>query len=174
MEEINPIPPADIIKCRCCKTIVTNNDVFCPNCAYPLQGTDDEQSTFIGQFIARKNEQEEWKRQVSSATTTLIVVAILTIVGGAISAMVNRELGGETIFIISLVLAAIYFFLAWWSKKNPFGAILTGLIIYVSLHLLYAFIDPTSIIKGIIIKVIVISYMIKGIVGAAKVRNVSH
>lgn len=172
MEELKSLPIPEEVKCRCCKTVAEDNDLFCPNCAYPLQGTEEEQSTFIGQYITRKNEQEEWKRQVKNAKVTMIVLACISFFLGIVYFSIGGS-EGIILFVIQAIVAAIYGFLAYWSEKTPFGAILTGLIIYISLHLLYAFEDPSTISKGVIIKVVIISYMIKGVASAAKVRNLS-
>jgi hypothetical protein len=56
----------------------------------------------------------------------------------------------------------IYLILAAWSNKNPFGAILTAFIIYITLIVINAFFDPATIIQGIIIKIFFIGALIKG------------
>lgn len=175
MAEYNDITnSSEQLNCKCCKTTVTENDSFCPNCGFPLKGTIEEQGEFIGKFLTKKNEEQEWKRQVNNARTTLAVVGVLMIVTGGFYGLMNRNSGGEIIFVVNLIIGLIYFFLSWWSNKNPFGAILTGLIIFISIYLLQAFINPSSLIEGVIIKVVVVTYMINGVVSAAKVRNMSH
>ena len=58
--------------------------------------------------------------------------------------------------VILLGLSAIYFGLWIWGKKAPFAALLTALIIFVTVHLLDAVFEPTNLVRGIIVKVAVI------------------
>ncbi len=172
MEEFNTTATESETICQCCKQKVTYTDSFCQNCGFPLKGTQEEQGKFIGQYITRKGEKEEWKNQVKNAKITLLVLAGLTILFGLIALNTNTEGEGVVDFLIYAIIAGIYGFLAWWSDKNPFGAVLTGLIVYVALNILTAIVDPLTIFSGVIWKVLIISYLIKGVAGAAKVRNV--
>lgn len=160
--------------CQCCKYEVGENDSFCNNCGFPLHGTDEEKGKFIGQYLTQKNAKVEIESQVKSARTTLFVVAGLTVLGGLLSTATNNEGDGGIILIASIVIAAIFCGLAFWSNKNPFGALLTGLIMYISLILLSVIEDPMELVRGIIVKVIIISYMIKGVVGASKARGMKN
>lgn len=160
--------------CQCCKFEIGESDSFCNNCGFPLNGTDEEKGKFIGQYLTQKNTKAEVESQVKNARTTLFVVAGLTTLSGLYSLVANKEGDGGFLLIISLVLAAIFCGLAFWSNKNPFGALLTGLIMYVSLIILGSIDDPMELIRGIIVKVIIISYMIKGVVGASKVRGMKN
>lgn len=159
--------------CQCCKYEVSESDSFCNNCGFPLNGTDDEKGKFIGQYLTQKNTRAEVYSQVKNARTTLFVVAGYYIFMGLISA-VNDNTDGLLIFIVTVVFAAIFCGLAFWSSKNPFGALLTGLIMFISLIILSVIEDPIELVRGVIVKVIIISYMIKGVVGASKVRGMKN
>lgn len=102
-----------------------------------------------------------------------MVLAGLTVIVGLIALGANVDGDGRLEFLIYAIIAVIYGFLAWWSDKNPFGALLTGLVVYVALNILTAIVDPVTIFSGILWKVLIISYLIKGVAGAAKVRNVA-
>lgn len=58
--------------------------------------------------------------------------------------------------IVTTVLAAIFFGLWLWGRKSPFPALLTALIVFVTFHLLDAVLDPMSLLRGIIMKVVII------------------
>lgn len=160
--------------CQCCKYEVSESDSFCNNCGFPLNGTDEEKGKFIGQYLTQKNTKAEIENQVKSARTTLFVVAGLMVLSGLFSLATDKEGDGGFILIASLVIAAIFCGLAFWSNKNPFGALLTGLIMYISLILLSIIEDPIELVRGVIVKVIIISYMIKGVIGASKVRGMKN
>jgi multidrug efflux pump subunit AcrB len=57
--------------------------------------------------------------------------------------------------------------LAFWTKKKPYYAIIGGLILMGVFILINAIIDPSTILGGIIFKIAVIVFLVKGI-GDAK------
>jgi peptidoglycan/LPS O-acetylase OafA/YrhL len=64
--------------------------------------------------------------------------------------------------------------LALWTKKKPFNAIIGALILYGLLILLNAFIDITSVYKGIIFKVIIIVALFKGLSDARDAQQMQE
>lgn len=165
---------SSIINCECCAAIVNASDSYCQKCGFPLMGTEQEKNTFKAKYIIDINDQEDLKKQIKNARTSLIVVAVLTILGGFVEAARGEKEDTGMIVLIAVILAAIYGGFAIWSNKKPFAALLSGLILFISIILISAFLEPMSIISGIIVKVLVIGYLIKGIVGASKVRNVEY
>jgi hypothetical protein len=161
--------------CRCCKKQVTETDDFCPNCGFPLKGTEAEQGKFIGRYIL--NDSNSMGNAVNVDETTrkggnaLFVAAGFMVLGGLIIMLRDETGDGPILLLINIIVAAMYVGLGFWSKKNPFAAILVGLIIFVSLIIINAIVEPISIIQGIIVKVIVIGYLIRGLVAASKARN---
>ena len=67
------------------------------------------------------------------------------------------------LFSVNYLLVAIYVGLIFWCSRNPFGACLTGLVIYVTLILINAAVDPATIVQGIIMKAIIIIALANGI-----------
>jgi hypothetical protein len=72
----------------------------------------------------------------------------------------------------NLVLAAIYLGLALWSKKQAVAAILSGLILFSVIQVVNMIVDPSTIVKGIIVKVAVIIYLIKGVQSAFDAQKI--
>lgn len=60
------------------------------------------------------------------------------------------------VLIVTMSLAGIFLGLWLWGRKSPFPALLTALIVYVSFHLLDAVLDPMSLFKGIIVKILIL------------------
>lgn len=56
-----------------------------------------------------------------------------------------------------------FIFLALWTKKKPYYAIIGALILYGLFIALNAWIDPSTIFKGIIFKIVIIVFLVKGI-----------
>jgi hypothetical protein len=74
-------------------------------------------------------------------------------------------------------MAAIFIGLGVWSYKQASLALIIGLIVYVAVIILLAFLDPSSIIKGIIWKVLIIYSLVYSIKTArseeAKIKKTS-
>ncbi len=66
-------------------------------------------------------------------------------------------------FLIWGIFIAGFIFLGFWTKKKPYYAIIGALILYGLFIALNAWIDPSTIIKGIIMKVVIIVFLVKGI-----------
>jgi hypothetical protein len=64
---------------------------------------------------------------------------------------------------IIILFAAAYVALAFWTKKKPYTAILTALILFISLEVLSFLLQPASIFQGWILKVIVILLLLLGL-----------
>jgi len=159
------------LTCKCCKTNVSDIDTFCPSCGFPLKGTSEEQGKFIGRYIMTKDDPFALNKEVKNARTTLGVVTGLMVLSGIIFMAIDPGGEGKLLLMVYLVVAAIFGFLTWWSTKNPFGALLTGLILYISLLIIGAVGEPESIVKGIIVKVLIIGYLVKGVMSSSKARQ---
>lgn len=68
---------------------------------------------------------------------------------------------------ITLCLSVVYLMLGFYTLQKPYTAITIGLALYIILIVLSAIIEPMSIFRGIILKVIVIILLIRGL-GNAK------
>lgn len=104
---------------------------------------------------------------MKSAFTALLALAILQTLGaillGWLSASNGNTTEGIIVGAILGVIAIIFYGLAFWARKQPFPAALTGLVIIVSLWTIDAVVDPANIAKGIIIKVIILAVLIKAV-----------
>ncbi len=62
--------------------------------------------------------------------------------------------------------------LAFWTKKKPYYAIIGGLVLMGVFILVNAIIDPSTIIGGIIFKIAVIIFLIKGLGDAKEAQQI--
>lgn len=62
-----------------------------------------------------------------------------------------------SVFVIGFIV------LGFWTKKKPYTAIVCALILYGLCIAINGFLDPMSIVKGIIFKIIIISLLVKGL-----------
>ncbi|GEM_PF-5726935 len=75
------------------------------------------------------------------------------------------------LFILNYMLSALYFVLFFWSKRSPFPAVVIALVVYCSVQVGNAIMDPTSLISGVVIKCIVIIVLGKGLSAALAQRK---
>jgi len=64
-----------------------------------------------------------------------------------------------------------FIFLGLFTKKKPYTAIIIALILYTLFILLNAAIDPTTIFKGILFKIVTYVFLIKGINDAREAQE---
>jgi len=111
--------------------------------------------------MADEAEASVMLERVKKARTALIIVGAFQVLGTVFMfALGNTD---EVTAGIMFGVAAVFFGLAWWASKNPFGAAVVGLVLFVTIHLGDAVLDPTAIYKGIIVKVIVVVILVKAI-----------
>lgn len=150
-------------KCSFCKETIEENVIFCSNCGHPENGTDKQRAQFFGKRAMQKNKNIDADKKINSARNTLFVLCGIMIVFGLISYFSSKEI---IILGINFFVALIYLALAFWSEKKPFIALLSGLLLYLTLITISAIVDPLTLVKGILWKVIIISYLGKGLYSA--------
>ena len=176
MDDVSLTPTIQQTKPRCaaCYNFVLDNDVFCNSCGYPLQGTELEQKTFIAEKNNREIELEAHNKAIKTAAGALYWVAGIFVVSGIILYAINAEANGGTVGLaINIVLAFIFFALALFSKSKPVVSLIIGLALYGLVILLNAIADPLTIVQGIIVKIFVVVYLVRGLRSAMESEKLS-
>lgn len=148
----------------------------CPECSHANpRGTKfcEACGASVESVAEREREADEIEaafllEQVKKARTALLVVAVLQVIGTVAFAALQQVDGAATATMASI--AVVFFGLAWWCKKNPFAASIVGLVVFVTVHLADAIVDPSAIVRGIIVKVIVIVVLVRAIGAGLKYR----
>jgi hypothetical protein len=157
------------LSCENCGAPYLPEQKFCQQCRFPVGGTDADRQN----FRIRIGRHEEWLRDANKQTRTskiiIYILAGLFLLFGLIQGFGASE--DFPLMIVNLIMCVAYLVLAAWADKNPFGAILTALIIYVTIQVLNMFIEPISIVKGIIMKIIIISALVKGVRSAKEAQD---
>lgn len=122
------------------------------------QEPSKEESIFDTEDFSMKG----YDKHIRNARIILFVIAAFQLVGIFLSLKLSGpvmwiSIGGYT--VIALVFSA----LALWTKQKPFTALLIGLILYIALLVGDAIVDPSDIIKGILLKILVIILLILGL-----------
>lgn len=120
----NKKPEAEI--CRHCLYVNETEYSFCTNCGYPLHNT---------QLIdAYKNRIQQRKNLLFKAETSVLVARIVLYVMASFLSLgiffiFAKNTGKYLVVVMAVLLSGLFFFLALWSRKNPFSALLTSFII---------------------------------------------
>jgi len=150
--------------CNCCYNAFNDEDIFCNSCGYPLQGTQQEQDTHI---VIRANKEidiAELNGKVASARNSLYWIGGIIGVWAVITYFVSPDADEAfSLLITNVILVGAFLSFGVWSKSKPTTALISGLALYLIVQILNAIVSPMSIFSGIIMKVIIIAYLIKGI-----------
>jgi hypothetical protein len=124
-------------------------------------------------------------KETKKAFGALLAVAILQVLFAVLILVLLQSGGGRTpltgnmdlaetpilgLAIVMFGIAAIFFGLAFWARRNPLPAAIVGLVVFVTVHLLDALADPTAIVRGILVKIVVIVVLIRAISAGARHR----
>ena len=174
--------------CPKCNAPLMEGQAFCESCGEQLKAGVERREA-IPSSGAEISDQH--RKHVRSARFAIMFVAVVTIgvsiffwfkLQGEIedipAALIDAGL--EKIIAFQKVAIASTFFLGlvfiglfFWAKKNPFGASLTALIIYATSILVQAGIEPSSRVKGIIIKIIIILALVRGVQAGLAFKKLS-
>lgn len=149
------------IICKHCSHPNLKDAIYCESCGKEI---NEIELSAADRIIA-----EDQKKKMKQAGTTLLVVAIIQIVVGTLLGGISNF---ETEQLIGIYGIGIVFFgLYFWSRKSPFPAVVAGLIIFITVHLIDGIVDPNQIYKGLIMKVIVLIFLIKGVSAGLEYRK---
>lgn len=173
--ELNPIPVPEPVETNCknCQKPIFAAERFCTACGFPVNATKEEEDHFYYTLGAKKLQLDTLDRKIHNARIAMWVISGATLLFGFIFYMMNKEHEAALGVLISNVIVALLFvLLAELAKKKPFVALLSGLLLYVTLHLYAIIVENMSPFSGIIIKVIIIVYLVKGIRSAQEAEQI--
>lgn len=108
-------------------------------------------------------ELQSAETQVRKARNALFVVAGLTLVLNLFM-LASTDSFDAVSLITVLVLTAIFAGLGFMTKKQPFAAIIIGLVIYVALWIFdIVVLGPEYLLRGLLFKGIIIYFLITGL-----------
>lgn len=155
-------------KCALCRKEVPISEIFCSNCGYPANGTEPQKLKYKQQRAARKAELQNVKKKVNRSAVVLFII-------GALNTLMGMLIAEDDItLIVYIIIGAIFIGIGFWVYKAPLPAALTGLIFYITLIVLSAILDPMSLVKGILWKVLIVSSLIYSISNAKLVKKMEE
>lgn len=173
MEDLNSVSAKSNEPCPSCNTSVTDTEVFCTNCGYPLKGTDFEQRSFIADKEVLNIDLDSFGAELRKARNTLYYLAGLFVVIGLVNFFIKKDDPEVLAYVIPyIVLAILFFALGGYSMKKPLACLVSGLCLYVIVQVLNVIDNPVNLARGIIIKIAIIAYLIKGIKSAIEIERI--
>lgn len=180
-------------RCRNCATENKINDRFCHSCGTEMPSPElihkeakvKEATTVIKvlavmfilfgglMFFMQKGQYDQALAQISTyqdhETFPNLINGKKYIVSD-LKLQINLEKYG--VLGLNIFLSLIMVGLMFYAKKSPLGALIVATAVYVSIHVLNAMVDPTTIGQGFIMKMIIIGMLIKGIRSALELKAV--
>jgi hypothetical protein len=155
----------DYSRCYYCQSgPLTAENRFCPSCGFPQNGTEDEQKRFITHKRIQLQTLESVQENVRKARYALIGAAVLF---GISYLLLGAKDKFDAILIIeALIVVGTFIGLAVYSARNAYAAALAGLIVFCTLIVVNACVDPKTILGGLLWKVIILSSLIYGLKAA--------
>lgn len=154
------LPLTSVLRCENCAAENPETQKFCSACSFPINGSETEKTSFRLILSSRKRFLADAEEKLSSGKLAIYVLAGLFFISGLFVFFANDDV---VTLIVNLIVSLVYLTLAAWFPKNPFGAMLTALILYGSIQVINLIIDPATIFQGWLIKIFVIAAFVKGI-----------
>ena len=161
------------LHCQACSADIKEEDFFCQHCGFPIKAPAEERDAFINNRNYHAFELAEMQKKIRNASTSIFVIGGFV---GVVSLVLfftssdNKE--GLVLTLVNFVVACIFLGLGFWCKKQPVAAIISALSLYIILWIVAIINNPTSIISGIIIKIVIIGYLIKGLNSAFEAQKI--
>ena len=153
---------SEIIKCPNCKTDYETTPDQCANCGYPFAAGDKEKSQFIARQIMKRGKIKDTRNSIRSARIILFIIASINIIFPVIISLTRPV--HEITLVLGLITGLVFLVFGFTAKKYPFISVLIPLIFLVIVYGLSAIADPSSIMRGILWKIIFLSILIYSLV----------
>ena len=173
METTIPVPAQSQAHCAACYKAVADIDVYCTNCGYPLKGQEQEQNDFILKKEIAGIDIASYNKRLKAAANSLYYLAGLFMVIGIIVVFFKKDdpdvLG---LAIPELILAVVFLALGGYTHKKPLACIISGLSLYIIVLVVNAIDNPSTIVSGVLLKIVIIGYLVKGIRSAIEIEKI--
>jgi hypothetical protein len=174
------------VSCPHCSAANPAGSAFCESCGKALPGAISGSPRVVtsgavaSTSAGLKLQSDEAHKQAMKAANALLAVAIIqTILGGVVYAIMAsnpRAQGMSVSLVVIFGVAALFWGLYIWARKNPLPAAIVGLAVYATLSLIdfvagFAAMANSSgsdtalnnPLRGIVMKIIIIVVLVKAI-----------
>ena len=163
-------PCAEI--CRHCNYVNENEYSFCTNCGYPLH--NDLLVDIYHQRVQQRTELM-FKAETSVLVARIVLYAMASFLLLGIFFIFSAGTAKYFIVLFALILSGLFYFLAFWSRSNPFTAMLTAFILLVTFSAINIFgklVQSFTTVEGLIGMLMCLALLfviLRGVQGAYRV-----
>src|SRR5688572_878230 len=116
------------VTCGHCKAENAPGKKFCTQCRFPIAGTDEEKGRFNSDIAKNKILLKDAEERIRSAKNIIYVLAGFSLLLGLI--LFSQD--DTASLVVYGLISILYLGLAAWCSENPFSAILTAFIVYIT------------------------------------------
>jgi len=158
-----------ILQCSMCNEVMETHQIFCISCGYPEKGSHEEQSKFHANSVLNTHRSDEAKRGITGARNVLFIISGLNMLWGIFYFFQNEQ--EVSLLIYFTIISVIYVILGYWSQQKPLIALILGLLVYLTIIVLAAIADTSTIYSELLIKALVVGYLARGINAALQIKK---
>jgi hypothetical protein len=150
--------------CENCKHSFEQSKSSCPSCGFPVTGSEAQKERFYHEIEANKLHLKKLQDEIFYARVSLWIIALSSFLSSLLYYFFHSDAPDALfILIVNTLVSAIFMLLGFYAAERPFSALIAGLVIYGSL-IVYRLIDQQNdMYFGIILKIAIVLYLIKGI-----------
>jgi len=158
----------EVLSCTQCETIIKETQKYCTNCGYPQRGSAGDKSKFHAERIMNRSKAVDAPKTIRQARNILFIVAGITFIYGIFLFFYRDDMAS---LIAAAIMTGVYVVLGYWSQQKPLISLVLALLLYATNMVLSFIIEPDTLYKGLIFKVIIIYFLIRGINSAMHLRK---
>jgi hypothetical protein len=156
------------------QTPTSMNKIFCPNCynefetepdqcncGYPFHGTEIDKYNFMSAIGNKKIAIQLGNESAENTRNILFLIGGISLV---ISFLFMCFEEFNTNNVITMVYSLILIGLGFYSYKEPFFALLMGLIVVILGYLMMIILNPLIILSGLLTRVAIIAALVYGLI----------
>jgi len=153
---------------QCHSTGLIASEKFCPNCGYPQNGDEKERTVYLRTLAWKSKQLNKHLKAVRTSRTVMYVLAVINTFFGIFYFF--RDDYSIATLLTGIFAGIIYLLLAKWTYKEPFAAILTGLMTYLIFVANTMLAEPTSLLSGFLFKFFFIASFMYGFKGVKNAK----
>ncbi|NOS94711.1 MAG: zinc ribbon domain-containing protein [Cyclobacteriaceae bacterium] len=154
------------MNCPNCQSEYPETTITCTKCGFPFTGNDQEKSSFIAKQILKAGDIGDATQSIKNAQNILYGIGIVTCL---FSFFVSAD---SLTLILNLILGVGFLIFGYLVIKSPMQILTLALALLLSIYLLNALIDWTTLFRGIIWKVICVSALSYAIIKYKKAEKI--
>ncbi|HEX5154601.1 MAG TPA: hypothetical protein VFW07_24310 [Parafilimonas sp.] len=183
LQKINALLPhvdrrePSAVLCKHCTYVNETEFSFCTNCGYPLQNSLLE-DVFHKRIRQRTNILFKAESSVMFARIVLYVIGSFLFMG--IFFIFAENSRKYLVVLLALMLSGLFFFLAFWSRKNPFTALLTAFIVLIAFSAINIFsslvqsFTTLAGVTGMLLCLVLLFVMLRGVQAAYRINLINE